>query len=55
MTGSIHRVRIATYFDADFKPSLEQLARSQKRSVSSMIEFLCEEAVSKAKKEGTIK
>jgi hypothetical protein len=36
--------RLATYIDPDLKQRLEKLAKSEKRSVSNLLEILIEEA-----------
>ena len=38
------KTRLATYIDKDLKVRLERVAKSQRRSMSNLIEILCEEA-----------
>lgn len=47
--------RISLYVEERLKIELEALAKSRRRSLSNLIEVLCEEAVEKAKQEGEIK
>ncbi len=54
MTVATDKVRVSTYIQEDLKPDLEALAKVQKRSLSNLLEVLCQEAVDKAKKDGLI-
>ncbi|MBD2316704.1 ribbon-helix-helix domain-containing protein [Phormidium tenue] len=55
MTVATDKVRVSTYIEDGLKPKLELLAKVRKRSVSNLIEVLCQEAVDKAEKEGELK
>jgi macrodomain Ter protein organizer (MatP/YcbG family) len=46
--------RVSLYIEEDLKIELENLAKVRKRSLSNLIEVLCEEAVQQAKKQGEI-
>ena len=55
MTVATDKVRVSTYIEDALKPRLELLAKRRKRSVSNLIEVLCQEAIDKAKKDGELK
>lgn len=55
MTVATDKVRVSTYIEDELKPKLEMLAKVRKRSVSNLIEVLCQEAVDRAEKEGELK
>jgi predicted transcriptional regulator len=46
--------RVSLYVEEDLKADLELLAKARKRSLSNLIEVLCEEAAAEAKKSGEI-
>ncbi|MEA5595767.1 ribbon-helix-helix domain-containing protein [Rivularia sp. UHCC 0363] len=46
--------RVSLYIEENLKIELEKLAKVRKRSLSNLIEVLCEEAVRQAKKQGEI-
>lgn len=46
--------RVSLYIEETLKVELEKLAKVRKRSLSNLIEVLCEEAVQQAKKQGEI-
>jgi macrodomain Ter protein organizer (MatP/YcbG family) len=46
--------RVSLYIEETLKVELEKLAKARKRSLSNLIEVLCEEAVQQAKKQGEI-
>jgi macrodomain Ter protein organizer (MatP/YcbG family) len=46
--------RVSLYIEENLKIELENLAKVRKRSLSNLIEVLCEEAVQQAKKQGEI-
>lgn len=54
-TVTTDKKRISLYVEERLKIELEALAKSRRRSLSNLIEVLCEEAVEKAKQEGEIK
>ncbi|BBD63047.1 hypothetical protein NIES2109_58970 (plasmid) [Nostoc sp. HK-01] len=47
--------RISLYLDEALKSDLERLAKIRKRSLSNLIEVICEEEVERAKKSGELK
>lgn len=55
ITVTTDKKRISLYVEERLKMELEALAKSRRRSLSNLIEVLCEEAVDKAKQEGEIK
>jgi|GEM_PF-4416012 predicted transcriptional regulator len=46
--------RISLYVEEDLKAKLEILAKARKRSLSNLIEVLCEEVAAAAEKSGEI-
>jgi len=48
------KTRIVVCVEEALKPKLESLAKLQKRSLSNLLEVLCQEAVDKAEKSGLI-
>ncbi|MEC4817817.1 MAG: ribbon-helix-helix protein, CopG family [Scytonema sp. PMC 1069.18] len=46
--------RVSLYIEETLKVELEKLAKVRKRSLSNLIEVLCEEAIQQAKKQGEI-
>lgn len=48
------KLRVSLYIEENLKIELEKLAKVKKRSLSNLIEVLCEEAVQQAKKQGEI-
>lgn len=42
--------RVSLYVDEELKADLELLAKARKRSLSNLIEVICQEAVDEAKK-----
>ena len=54
-TVTTDKKRISLYVEERLKIELEALAKSRRRSLSNLIEVLCEEVVEKAKQEGEIK
>lgn len=55
ITVTTDKKRISLYVEERLKIELEALAKARRRSLSNLIEVLCEEAVDKAKQEGEIK
>lgn len=55
ITVTTDKKRISLYVEERLKVELEALAKSRRRSLSNLIEVLCEEAVDKARQEGEIK
>ncbi|BAY42018.1 hypothetical protein NIES2111_64140 (plasmid) [Nostoc sp. NIES-2111] len=47
--------RISLYLDEALKSDLERLAKIRKRSLSNLIEVICEEEVERAKQSGELK
>ncbi|MBD2457712.1 hypothetical protein H6G80_27030 [Nostoc sp. FACHB-87] len=47
--------RISLYLDEALKSDLERLAKIRKRSLSNLIEVICEEEVERAKKNEELK
>ncbi|MBD2683522.1 MULTISPECIES: ribbon-helix-helix domain-containing protein [Nostoc] len=47
--------RISLYLDEALKSDLERLAKIRKRSLSNLIEVICEEEVERAKNSGELK
>ncbi|BBD63312.1 hypothetical protein NIES2109_61620 (plasmid) [Nostoc sp. HK-01] len=47
--------RISLYLDEALKSDLERLAKIRKRSLSNLIEVICEEEVERAKKSEELK
>jgi len=47
--------RISLYVEEQLKADLEALAKTRRRSLSNLIEVLCQEAVEHAKQNGEIK
>ena len=47
--------RMSLYLDEALKSSLERLAKIRKRSLSNLIEVLCEEELERARKNGELK
>lgn len=54
-TVTTDKKRISLYVEERLKIELEALAKSRRRSLSNLIEVLCEEVVEKAKQDGEIK
>jgi predicted transcriptional regulator len=54
MTVATSKPKVSVYIDPDLKEDLEALAKIRKRSVSNLIEVLCQEEVDRAKKSGEI-
>ena len=54
-TVTTDKKRISLYVQEDLKTALEALAKARRRSLSNLIEVLCEEAVDRARQEGQIK
>lgn len=52
MTVTTDKKRISLYVDENLKIELEALAKAKKRSLSNLIEVLCQEAIKKAKNDG---
>lgn len=46
--------RMSLYLEENIKTDLERLAKLRKRSLSNLIEVLCEEAVASAKESGEL-
>jgi hypothetical protein len=46
--------KASVYMEEALKADLEKLAKARRRSVSSLIEILCDDAVKAAKKSGEI-
>lgn len=46
--------RVSLYVDEELKADLELLAKARKRSLSNLIEVICQEAVDEAKKRGEL-
>jgi hypothetical protein len=46
--------RVSLYVDEELKADLELLAKTKKRSLSNLIEVICQEAVDEAKKKGDL-
>lgn len=53
-TVTTDKKRISLYVEEELKAALEVLAKARKRSLSNLIEVLCQEAVDKAKHGGEI-
>lgn len=53
-TVTTDKKRISLYVEEELKIALEALAKTRKRSLSNLIEVLCQEAVDKAKQGGEI-
>jgi predicted transcriptional regulator len=47
--------RMSLYLDEALKSDLERLAKIRKRSLSNLIEVLCEEELERARKDGELK
>ncbi len=45
------KIQVSVYLDKEVKERVAKLARKQRRSVSNLIEVLCEEAVERAEQE----
>ncbi len=45
------KIQISVYLDKELKDRIAKLARKQRRSVSNLIEVLCEEAVERSEQE----
>jgi len=56
MTSAVttDKKRLSLYVQESLKEQLEALAKARKRSVNNLIEILCEEAITNAKKQGEI-
>lgn len=54
-TVTTDKKRISLYVEEDLKIELEALAKTRKRSLSNLIEVLCQEAIDRAKQQGEIK
>jgi predicted transcriptional regulator len=48
MTVTTDKIRVSTYIDPNLKKDLEKLAKARKRSLSNLIEVICQEAVNQA-------
>lgn len=44
MTLATEKTRLATYIDPELKTRLERYAKAERRSVSNMVEIICEQA-----------
>ena len=53
MTLATDKKKISAYLDEKLKEDAEKLARTQRRSLSNLIEVLLESAVSEAKKKNS--
>ena len=53
-TVTTDKKRISLYVEQELKTALEALAKAKKRSLSNLIEVLCQEAVDKAKQKREI-
>jgi hypothetical protein len=53
-TVTTEKKRISLYVEEQLKIELEALAKAKKRSLSNLIEVLCQKAVDEAKQEGKI-
>ncbi len=54
ITVTTEKKRISLYVEEQLKIELEALAKARKRSLSNLIEVLCQKAVDEAKQEGEI-
>lgn len=53
-TVATDKKRVSLYVEEQLKQKLEALAKARKRSLSNLIEVLCQETIIKAEQEGEI-